>query len=276
MRWRAGVALALALLLAAVPAHADDEDDYSLFDPVPDDELRPLCSDNPGFGIPPCVVDAGHVMFEFTAITATFASVDGIRANDFAIGDVLLRVGLNSTLEAFASWTPLTIFTVRSGAPRQTDRATGDIGFGFKQSLRNPDGEGLSVAVEPSIEVPTNGAPVNWTLALPVSQTLAGDWTLGLTPEIALLPNALGGGHHIGGSFAVSLSHEIDAFNLGAELYLARDNDPAEAVRYATANFSLSWVPSGQDDLSFDIGADVGLNANTADVEIYCGLSRRF
>ena len=51
-----------ALLLAlAVPAHAE-EARYSLFNPVPADQLRPFCSDSPGFGIPTCIVDAGHVI----------------------------------------------------------------------------------------------------------------------------------------------------------------------------------------------------------------------
>ncbi len=273
-RWLAG--MALALTLAAAPVQAVDDEEHTLFNPVPDDELRPLCADNPGFGLPPCIVDAGHVIFEFTAVTATFASVDGVRTQDYAIGDVLLRVGLNDTLEAFASWTPLTIYTIKSNVSPQTERATGSIGFGFKQSLRNPDGEGLSIAVEAATEIPTNGETIAWTVALPVSQPIGGDWTLGFTPELALLPNALDGGRHAGGSMAVSLSRAIADFNVSAEIYVAKDDEPAGTVRYATANFSVSWEPPRNVNLSFDIGADFGLNAATADVEIYCGLSRRF
>jgi hypothetical protein len=268
--------MALALMLAAVPTQALEDEEHTLFDPVPDDELRPLCSDNPGFGVPPCIVDAGHVIFEFTAVTATVDKIDGVRTQNYAIGDVLLRVGLNETLEAFASWTPLTIYTVKSSASPQTERATGSIGFGVKQSLRNPDGEGLSIAVEPAMEIPTNGENVAWTLALPVSQSLGEDWTLGFTPELALLPNALDGGRHAGGSMALSLSRAIADFNVGAEIYVAKDDEPTGAVRYATANFAVSWEPPGNANLSFDIGADFGLNDTTADVEIYCGLSRRF
>lgn len=267
--------MALALTLAA-PASAVEDEDHTLFNPVPDDELRRLCADNPGFGLPPCIVDAGHVIFEFTALTATFANIDGIRAQEYAVGDVLLRVGLNETLETFVSWTPLTIYTIKSGASPQIDRATGSIGFGFKQSLRNPDGEGLSIAVEPAMEIPTNGENVAWTLALAVSQSLGSDWTLGFTPKLALLPNEFDGGRHAGGSMAVSLSRAIADFDVGAEIYVAKDDEPTGAIRYATANFSVSWQPPKNANLSFDIGADFGLNATTADVEIYCGLSRRF
>ncbi|WP_166430494.1 transporter [Polymorphobacter arshaanensis] len=272
--WLAGLALVLAL--SAAPARALDDEHHSLFDPVPEDELRPLCADNPGFGLPPCIVDAGHVMFEFTAVTATFANIGGVRTQNYAIGDVLLRVGLTETLETFASWTPLNIYTEKSGASPQSDSATGSIGFGFKQSLRNPDGEGLSIAAELAIEIPTNGENIAWTLALPVSQAFGDDWTLGFTPELALLPNTLDGGQHLGGSMAVSLSRAIADFNLGAEIYVAKDDEPTGAIRYATANFSVSWQPPKNENLSFDIGADFGLNAATADVEIYCGLSRRF
>ena len=273
-RWLAGVALVVAL--SATPARAIEDEEHTLFNPVPEDELRPLCSDNPGFGVPPCIVDAGHVIFEFTPVTATFDSLNGVKTSDYALGDVLLRLGLTETLETFVNWTPLNISAVKAGGNKVTEHATGSIGFGLKQSLKNPDGEGFSMAGEPALAIPTNGDGVAFALALPASQSLGPYWSVGITPELDVLPNALDGGYHMAGSVAVSLSRAISSFELGAEIYLAANRDPAGTIHYATANFSLSWQPPKNENLSFDIGADVGLNDATADIEIYCGLSRRF
>ncbi len=268
---RAGVALLLAL---AAPAQAG-EGNYSLFHPVPADLLRPFCSDSPGFGIPTCIVDAGHVMLEVTPVTATLDSVNGISNDSYAIGATLVRVGLNASLELVAGWTPITVTSI-SGGGSSSETATGPIGIGVKQSLRNPDGSGFSVAVQPFIAIPTDGARVGFALAMPFAWALDDVWSLGFTPEIAALPDAAPGGYHVGGSAAVSVSRVIGAFNLGAELYLEADRDPAGTLHAATANFSLAWQPPGNANLNLNLGVDFGLDGAAPDAEIYGGFAHRF
>ena len=273
-RWFVGVTL--ALVLAASPALAIEDEAHTLFNPVPDDELRPLCSDNPGFGVPPCIVDAGHFTVELTAVTATFDSSGGVDTSNYEVADALARVGLTEKLEAFVSWTPFNIHTEKRGGISTTSHQTGGVTLGLKQSLKNPDGAGFSVAVEPSIAIPTDGGRLSGTLALASSLQLAGGWSLGFTPELFVLPNATASGTHIGGSAAVSLSVAVAAFDLGGELYLAEDRDPSGSIQYATANFSLSWQPPKNENLSLDVGFDFGLNAASPDFEVYIGFNRRF
>jgi len=271
--------VALVALVAASPilaAEPASDPHYTLSNPVPANELRPLCPDNPGFGVPPCIIDAGHLMVELTAVTASFNSVAGVKSSDYALGKVLLRLGVNNSLEAYASWTPLSIDTTSDQGQHRTNSTTGSFNVGVKQSLRNPDGAGLSVAVQPGVSIPSNGSRVSLSLALPVSQALGGGWSLGFTPEVDALPDSIGSGTHLGGSVAMSVSYSVSAFTLSAEAYLAEDRDPVVIGHLAVANFSLSWVPPRKTNLSLYIGADFGLNGAPNDAEFYCGLSRRF
>lgn len=271
---RRGVGFALLLALAA-PGLAGERG-YSLFNPVPADQMRPFCSDSPGFGIPTCIVDAGHVMLEVTPITATFERANGINNDNYAIGQTLARVGLNNSLEVVAGWTPINVTNISGGGSSIHETTTGDLGIGLKQSLRNPDGGGFSVAMQPFIDIPTDGGRVGFALALPFAWALSDVWSLGFTPEIGALPDALQSGYHVGGSAAVSLSRVVGSFNLGAELFLEANRDPEGTVHAATANFSLAWQPAGNANLNFNLGADFGLDAAAADAEIYCGFARRF
>ncbi len=62
----------------------------------------------------------------------------------------------------------------------------------------------------------------------------------------------------------------------GASLEVAatRDEDPAGHDTEALAGLSLGWQPS--DEVQLDIGANLGLNRATDDVELYVGVTRRF
>src|SRR5690242_2405394 len=103
MRRIAEAALALApLLLAVAPARAEG--------------LRDLCPDRPGLGTPPCTMDPGHVQVELGLGDWTLTRQGGEREDDFATGDVLLRVGLTPSLEAQIGWTAFTHVRTRSGA----------------------------------------------------------------------------------------------------------------------------------------------------------------
>jgi hypothetical protein len=265
-------ALALLVLLAvAAPVAA-----YSLFDPVPDDKLRPLCTDQPGFGVPPCIVDAGHVQLETTPLTLSFDKAGGMRSTEADIGTFLLRTGLTERLEFDIGWTPLVVTTLHDGNARYNHSETGDMGVALKQSLRDPDGQGFSVAVQVALVVPTNGDRVSAVIELPVSLPLSDRLSLGLTPAVELLPDTLGGGTHAGAAASVALGYVVGAVTLGAELYVTYDDDPAGVVRQQIANFSLTWLPGANPNLEFNVGADFGLNSDAPGAQLNFGISRRF
>ncbi len=260
--------LALALLIGA-PAAASD--------------LRDLCPDRPGNATPPCIVDAGHVQVETALTDWTHDRRDGVATDAFAFAATEVRIGLTPTLEAEVSWSPFNSFTLRdhnTGA-RQHAQGVGDVTFGFRQSLANPDGKHTSVAIQPFLTAPTgkDGIGQNgWSggVLLPFAAELGGGFGLGATPEVDWSVNSADGGHHATYTGVVSLSHPLGAATAGVELWASRDDDPAGAATQATADFTIAWTPKSAPNVQFDAAVNAGLNRDTPRVEMYVGVSRRF
>ena len=61
---------------------------------------------------------------------------------------------------------------------------------------------------------------------------------------------------------------------MAIEYQALRDRDPGRHATMQLAGLSMGWQPKG--DLQIDLGANVGLDHRTPDVEVYFGVSRRF
>ncbi len=84
-----------------------------------------------------------------------------------------------------------------------------------------------------------------------------------------------GDGRHLAYGSVVGLGLEIsDAVSATIETSLTRDRDPWGHSTQALAGLSLAW--QRHDDLQFDAGVNLGLNADSPDRELYVGVTRRF
>nr|WP_248454637.1 transporter [Sphingopyxis sp. MSC1_008] len=257
-----------AAVAAAVPALAAEE-------------RRDLCPDRPGLGTPACTIDAGAVMLEVGMAGWTLDRTADSRTDAFTFGDALLRAGLTPSLEVQLGWTML-------GHVRERDRATGDVTrrtrtgdvtLALRQNLSNPDGSGFSVALMPYATLPLGGEGVgagDWGagMIVPVSFEL-GALSLGFTPHVDSAVDSDGRGRHTAyGSVAgvgVGLSDDV---SMAAEVSLTRDRDPGGHTTEALAGLSAGWQPGP--DSQWDVGANIGLNRDSPDVELYFGYARRF
>ncbi len=256
----------LALLLAAAPAGAAD--------------LRELCADRPGLGTPPCVVDAGHVLVEAGLAYGHDRNRDSIDSEQ-DYGELNVRLGVTRRAEAFVGWTAHTRLRSRdrlSGAVARA-RGSGDLLFGAKLALTDPDAEGgVAVAVQAFATAPTGKVDIGedgWTqgLIVPIQFDL-GDWEIELSPEVDRLPDSGGGGHHAVYTSVVGFGHKLGPLDAQVELYASRDDDPGNRTTQAIAAFNLA-LPVG-DNLQFDAEADAGLTRATPDIRIAVGVARRF
>ena len=259
--------LALAML-GATPAMAAD--------------LRDLCSDRPGLDTPPCTVDAGHVQVEMGIADWTRDTQPDSRTDTTLLGDTLVRIGVGRSTEVRIGWTPY-------GIDRERDRATGavrtvhrsgDVTLGITQNLVHPDGKGFSIAVLPSVSVPVGREPIGagtWQagVLIPVSWELGDSVQLLLTPEIDAAADADGRGRHLAFGTAAGVSLTLTkTVHLSLEVEAIRDRDPANHQTQALAGASLAFQLG--DNVQIDVGGNAGLNHVTADVEAYCGITRRF
>ena len=154
-----------------------------------------------------------------------------------------------------------------------------DVLFALGQILRNPDGAGFSAALMPYATRPLGGVGVgagDWGagLIVPVSFEL-GAVSLGVSPHIDAAVDADGDGRHLAYGSVVGLGFGVsDDIAMAAEISLSRDRDPGGGATEALAGLSAGWQPDA--DSQWDIGANLGLDRDSPDVQLYFGFARRF
>lgn len=247
------------------------------------DAGRDFCADRPGKGSPPCVLDAGRFQAELGVADGAWSRGGGTSTDDTAFGAVELRLGLTSTLEGQVSWTAHERIRQKdraSGATSTVD-GVGDVGFALRWSLRNPAGDGVSVAVQPFVTAPTGAEGIGgdaWQggVIAPISLPLNADWSLALSPELDVRADADGAGRHAGFGGAVGVGRLFGPVALGVELWADRDEDPSGHVTSASVDLTAAWTPASVKDLQLDASAYVGLNRDTPDLEVAVGVAKRF
>ena len=253
----------------ALPAAAQAED-------------RAYCPTRPGLGTTPCTIAPGHLSLE-TALTDWSLSQDSTQRSDTVlIGDSFVRVGLTDAIEAQVGWTPFGHVRTRDKLAGTVDSAdrVGDVTLGFKANLRDPDGSGVSIAMQPFVTLPVGRAPLgsgDWGagVVVPVSFDLSDTVNFATTTEADAAVDGDGHGRHFAASETLGLGFKLSsALTATIEGQLLRDEDPSGATTQGLASLSLAWA--AKDDLQFDVGGVAGLNRDAPDVELYIGVSRRF
>lgn len=245
------------------------------------EERRDLCPDRPGLGTPACTVEPGSMLFEVGLADWTLDRTADGRTDSWTFGDALLRAGLTPSLEVQLGWTMLGHVRDRDRTTGDVTRTTrtGDVTLALRQNLANPDGSGFSAAIMPYATLPVGGEGVgagDWGagLIVPVSFEL-GSVSLGLTPHVDAAVDGDGDGRHLAYGSVVGLGFGVsDSVSMAAELSLTRDRDPGGRTTDALAGISAGWQPDA--DSQWDLGANVGLNRDSPDVELYFGFARRF
>jgi hypothetical protein len=250
---RAAAAGLVAAVLAAGAAQAQGARDF--------------CADRPGKATPACILDRGRLQVE-----TGLADVSLDRGPDsYLLGQTEARLGVTRRTELEATLTPLSHSDGRSGF--------GDLSFGFRSALTDPDGKGAAVSWQAFATAPTathgQGAG-GWEAGarLPVAADLADGFSLGLTPEADLRRDTDGHGRHAVVSGAVALSHDLAGASVAVEVWGEHDADPAGHVNQASFDLSAAWMLDH--DLQLDAGANAGLTRATPGVEVYVGVARRF
>lgn len=265
------VACTIGLLFSTVaaPALAQDERDF--------------CADRPGKGTPPCVLDQGRLQMELGLLDLSRQTQADTRTETWDAGDLLVRYGLDSLTElqlGLAVWNRQQV-TDRTTGARDTSQGAGDLSVGLRRSLANPDGSGLSVAVSGFVTAPTGARDIRADgfeggVLLPVSVPLNTDWSLSLTPEIDWVSDADGEGRHATYTMVAGVGRGFGRWNLGAELWVSRDEDPEAPATQSTFDLTAVWTPASLSDAQIDFGLNFGLNDDSPDVELGFGLARRF
>ena len=158
---------------------------------------------------------------------------------------------------------------------------SGDVTFSLRQSLRNPDGSGFSAAIQPFVSAPTGRKDIGagaWQggVIIPLTWQVSDAVGVGLTPKLSVLRDQDGRGSHLAYTLVAAVGRQLGPVNLGADIWVNRDEDPSGATTQASLDLDAAWQPAGLKDIAFDVGVNAGLNRDTPDVEAYVGVARRF
>jgi hypothetical protein len=202
------------------------------------------------------------------------------RVDTITLGQSNVRIGIADHAEVAIGWTPFATARTRDKATGLIDRqsGTGDVTLSVKRAFG--DANTPLFAIKTYVNLPVGQAPSgagDWSVGaqFPVALALSKTIQFSLTPEIDAAANGGGSGRHLAYGGAAGLGFKLsDAIGLGADIRLLRDDDPGGGATRATAGASVSWQKG--ENLQFDAGSNIGLNAASPDVEIYIGISKRF
>jgi hypothetical protein len=248
-----------ALAIAATPSPSPN--------PSPASKLRPFAPDRPSSTNNPYTIDPGHVQLEVEAINLSRTQLNYPNPN--------LRIGLTHLGELDFAWVPL--LTQKTGPQNLT--GMGDLNLRWKQNLIGDDQGNSALALMPGIKIPTNTDSVGNskfepTLMIPYSTGLPFAFGLNLMPEYDLRKNLLNDSFHSELNFPITVGHRL--FGRVGEYveYVIHSNfDPAVqgAGTIITHYIGLGVAPKFGKNMQFDLGANIGLNAETPPIAFFAG-----
>ena len=238
-----------------------------------------ICADRPSKANATCTVPADHWQVEISAVDWARTADHGASAEVTAIGQSLVKLGLTDRSDIELGVAPFVRAETQEAGLRRVVSGPGDATIRYKLRLTKPSGA-TQLAVVPFVKLPTasrklGNGKVEGGLAVPVSFSIASGPTITIGPELDLLSDGDGRGYHAGIVNLVNLSiSPAPRLTVSAELWNARNFDPDGATSLWSADVSAALLTSNR--VQLDVGANFGLNRNTADTEFYAGAAFLF
>lgn len=260
-----------------------DKSGYTLFDPTPDDQMRPFSPDRPGKSHSPLTVDAGHFQFESDAWNYAYDHWSPTATTSRATVLVApnLKLGLTNRVEldvAASLYNSLSTRDATNGVQRA--RGAGDLLLGGKVNLFGNDGGDQALGLIGFVKVPT-AAPglgndmAEFFLNAPFVTALPRMVSLTVEPSFNLVRNLNKQGYQGDPQIILNLSHTAFVSTVTASLGLALDfpADHAVGPRH-TLGPALQWLVMPA--LQLDAGLYVGVSKAAPDYNPYVGIAFRY
>jgi hypothetical protein len=242
-------------------------------------EETPICTDRPAKANAVCTVPRGKVQLEASAVGWSLTRLGDTRTELLTVGSSFLKLGLSSRSDLQVGFTPYARLTAKQDGRRERLSGAGDVLVRYKHRLTR-DGARFQAGVILFMKLPTakkglGNDKLEGGLAVPITFTLAGPVTMTVGPELDLLADTDGRGHHAAIVNLVNLSAPVARkLTLAGELWTNFNFDPSGTARQISADAALAYAASR--NIQLDSGANLDLTRETPDVELYIGASMRF
>jgi hypothetical protein len=266
------------------PTEPVDKSNYTLFNPVPDDQMRAFSPDRPTKSNSATTVDAGHFQYEadFANWTYDHDNSAGITTSNLVIGAPTLKIGLTENTDFELATMPINFAYAKD---RATNARSNDFGFGdlytrLKYNIIGNEGGMYALAITPYVKAPTASTPIgnaHWEggAYAPLSINLPDNWGLNFQSEYDRLEKSDLSGTYSNYQNLVNVSHPViwDSLTGFLEFWSDVSGDQGGQVEY-TSDLSLAWLI--KDNLQLDSGVNIGLNKAASDLQVYAGIAQRF
>lgn len=238
----------------------------------------PICTDRPTKANAACTVPMGDIQIEADFANWTHNSLAGTRTDTILYTNPTIKYGLGPRTDIEVNIAPYETVRTRSGGVTDKIGGVGDLYVRLKQELTDPSAK-VQVSLIPYVKAPTakvgigNGKVEGGVIA-PVVFALPAGLTLNFGPEVDVLADADGHGHHAQVVSLVNLAKSIGKATLYAEFWNAQNFDPAQTVHQYSADVAVTYLLNPT--LQLDVGGNFGLNDATPDAQLYVGISTRF
>jgi hypothetical protein len=266
-RMRGGPAIigAMLLVVGSVASAADEQ---------------PICPDRPSKSTGPCTVPQGRWQIETGLVDWTRDRSDGVTTDTTVWGNTAIKYGVSNNADVELWVTPLEAVGIHGAGLNEHHSSFGDMLVRVKYEL-TPDNAPVQVALDPFVKIPAanhrlGNGKVEGGLLMPIQIPIGkSPFTLALDPELDLLADANGRGHHFATQQVLNLGVAMsDKVSVSTELWAMRDWDPSGTGKQASWDVAAAYQPTK--NLQLDAGANFGLNSQTPGVELYTGVSVRF
>ena len=260
-----------------------NKNQYSLLNPVPDDQMRNFSTDRPTKSNVPCTVDAGHFQYETDIVNFTHQVTGSVHTDTLLVPNPTFKVGLTNNIDLELNIAPIVGVHTFNSAPLMSSATwgNGDLFVRSKVNLWGDDGGGTSAfALIPYVKAPTapmgigNGA-VEGSVIAPLAFTLPNGTTLLFNSEVDALKDSVDDRRHANYINLVNLSRQIvKDVTLYVEFWSDYNNDPTQRTTQYSIDTALAWTAGP--NLQLDVGANFGLSRETPAIQLYAGISQRF
>jgi hypothetical protein len=240
----------------------------------------PICADRPSKSTGPCTVPQGKWQIETGLVDWSHDASGGTRTDAVQWANSAVKYGISDRADIELWLTPIETLSIHSAHADEHHSSFGDTLLRVKYRVTAQDAP-VQVALDPFVKLPTanhqlGNGEVEGGLLVPISVSLGkSPLTLSLGPEIDILSDADRRGRHAATQQVVNLALQAnDRLSLSAELWAMRDWDPSGTVKQTSADVAAAYLVNK--DVQLDAGANFGLSHETADVELYAGVSVRF
>jgi Putative MetA-pathway of phenol degradation len=261
-----------------------NKNQFNLFNPTPDDLMRPFCTDRPGKAHCAQTVDAGHFQEEGDIWISTWDhwSPTRISTRAYTVINPNLKLGITNWTELDVLIPVYNNLEIKSRVDGGVHRAAGfaDFSLGGKINFFGNDGGDQALGAIGFVKIPTaaSGLGNNRTelfLDVPFTTALPDKFSLTLEPAVNLLRNLRNQGYQGDYQFIANLNRPIIGTTVTAAVEIALDFPADHNIRPRhTIDPSLQWLVTP--NLQLDAGAYIGITKAAPDYTLYVGVSFRY